>query len=362
MSKSYVPLWAWLDDFQRRANWSGDQERSRLVQMHYRAWEVHEKDPEQALMLCNQGAELARQLDEPCVELFHEYWAAEMLLFYLVRVKEGLDFATKLVTKASTPRYADCPVRARVYITLVSAYYSVDALGYESEIRNMIEFLENDIPLDDDTHHRLQGYRARMWMHVEDYQKAEAETLKYLSMCVGRPYREADGYGVLAATMYYQRRDDKALEYAVLYEEKARRAYIQSSIAGSTLWQALLYRLKGLETEAQQFFLRGMALLSTLGIEKEREYHDMMCRFYEAGKEYEKSLALRDEQLKKLGDVTGQSILFEILRKRCLVLKQMGRLTPADVEAVTAEMNKLKHPDKYLHKLKELESVTLPRY
>lgn len=355
MNKSYVPLWEWLYDFRRQAEAAGDWERSRLVSVHHQAWEILEKNPEHALALYQQGAETARQLREPCVELFHEYWAAEMILFYLARYQEALDFTTKLVTKASQPQYKHCPICARVYITLIATYFNIDALGYEAEIQHMLEYMEEQLPLDDDTHQRLQGYRTRLWLELDDYPKAEEAGLKYLSMIVGNAYRETDAYGLLTHILYLHGRNDKAMDYAVLYEQKARVARKLSSQADSQLWQALFYRKNADEETAQQLFRRGLVQDSTLGVEKGGEYYDMRCRFYEAGQEYEKSLAMRDEQISKLANTTGQAVVFDAHRKRCLVLRHMGKLTPDDLEVARAATQQLKHPEKYLPKLDELE-------
>lgn len=365
MTRRYVPLWEWMSDFRRRARVEGDSQRDYLGRLHYQVWDHREKNPEHALELCEKGAALARQLREPCMELFHEYWAAEMRLFYLARTKEALDYVTKLVTKASQSQYQECPVRARVYITLIAAYSAIDALSYEQETRDMMHYMEAEMPLDSDTHQRLQAYRARLCVEAKDYSLAEETALQYLNMSANSVFREADAYELLTEIMYLSGNEEKALEYAILCEQKAHMANSISNEVAGQLWQALFHRKRGDEETAQRLFRRGMAQFAQLGIEKERGYYDMMCRFYEAGKEYEKSLAIRADQISKLKDtVGGQDLPFDAHRKRCIVLKQMGRLTPADMSLARDAAQSLRKPEKYLTKLTQLEddSTVVPLY
>jgi hypothetical protein len=355
VTRNYVPLWRWFDDFYRRAYARGDSDRVRLVQLYRRVWQIRETNPQEAFDLCNEGAELARQLNEPCWELFHEQWAANILLFYLVRAQEALDTTTKLVAKASQPRYVECPVRARVFITLIAVYRYIDSLSYETEIRDMIDYMEREIPLDADTHQRLQAYRAHLCVDLKEYEKAEEEALQYLQMSAGDSFREAHAYLLLTRILYLRGQDETALEYARLGEEKSQAAHTLGELVSALLWQSILLRRLNSEDEAQALFKRGMAQYATLGTARDEGYYNMLCRFYEAGKEYEKSLATRDEQIQKIRDGIGLDSTFEAHRKRCLVLKQLGQLSPADVAAAQDAAKSLKHPEKHLAKLSELE-------
>jgi hypothetical protein len=354
MSRSYVSVEGWKQDFRKRAQLANDAARLRLVQLHESAWKMREKNPRQSLECCQQGAELARQLNEPCWEIFHENWIAGICLFFLRDTEAALDTATRLVAKASRERYAECCVRARAFTTLMAVHYFIDPVCYETEIRDMIEFIEREIPLDIDTHQRLQGFRMGLCQKLELYEQAEEAGLKYLQMSQGYPYREADAYKALAEITYLRRREDRALDYARLAEERARESIQDAAFA--QVWQAILHRRRGDEMEAQQLFKRGMAKLLPLSIGRDETYYNMLCRFYEAGKEYEKSLALRDEQIANIHETVGLASTFEAHHKRCLVLRQMHRLTPADVAALQKAAQRLRYPERHLPKLQKLEA------
>ena len=189
MSRQYVQLWSWFNDFGRQARAAHDDERIRLYQLNNTGFNAREKNPEHALALYREGAALAERLNEPWMVLFYEHWIASMLIFYLDRYEEGQALATRLVTKASQEAYLNCPVRARVYTTLVAAYLDIDCLSYLEEIRAMIDTLEQHIPLDEDTHQRLFAYRAYLWMQERDYDKAQVDALKYLEISASSNFR-----------------------------------------------------------------------------------------------------------------------------------------------------------------------------
>src|SRR5688572_2788138 len=155
MRRPYVEIGPWLDAFRSQAAAANDQERLYLCNILHNAFQQREKNPEQALSMCREAVAIAERLHEPWMILYYEYWIAEMLIFYLGRYEEGLALATRLVAKSSQDIYVNCPVRGRVFITLIAVYFELDTLSYVDEIRAMIETLENDIPIDEDTYQRL---------------------------------------------------------------------------------------------------------------------------------------------------------------------------------------------------------------
>src|SRR5262245_12168383 len=117
MSRVFVDLWGWFEKFYYQAVATRDEERKRLYNIRSTAFNLREKDPNQALGIYREAVALAERLNEPWVALFYEYRIAEMLVFHLGRYEEGLELATKLVTRSSHESYLNCPVRSRVFIT-----------------------------------------------------------------------------------------------------------------------------------------------------------------------------------------------------------------------------------------------------
>jgi len=365
MSRQYVQLWPWFNEFGRQARIANDQERLRLYKIDDNAFEHREKNPQHALALRREGVALAERLHEPCMALFYEYRVVEVLIFHLARYEEGLELATRIVAKASQEAYLTCPARARVFITLISAYFETDALSYTDEITAMIETMENNIPLDDDTHRRLFAYRAKLAMELHEYEKAMEEALKYLEISASSAFRSTHAYGILGHLAYLQNNDRQALDYTYLMQETALRASQQASLAHSYGWQALLLFLQGESQEAQRLFMLAVAEANTLSLPKELNLLYGKCRYYDARGEYEKSLFLWDEQVQLMNPKTLQrQTYFYTFLRRCFVLRQMGRLTEADIEQTRQAAHRMRKPDRYLAQIEELHDgkTEIPRY
>lgn len=355
MTRSYIDINGWLKNFERQVRLEGDEERARLLELYHRALNLRFKHPENALALFRQGADLARQFNEPCMELFHEFYAGETLMTFLIREKEGLELATRIVTKAGQPQYLRCPTRCYAYLLLIKAYYGMDVIGYAPEIFDMIEFMEREIALDKDTHCRLQGYRVRVGFQIDQHEQAEKDALKYLELAQVTGHT-ADAYYLLIMLADHLEKEDDILKYAALRGEMALKTREMVNYSMSLLWQAVILRKRKEEADAQRLFMQGLAQFSTLGITRNREYYNLISRFYEAGEEYEKALALREEQIRAIQDYGDYHWLWSTHLKRCKLLKQMNRLTPADIEAAKAIVLKhLKNPQKALKELSEIE-------
>jgi hypothetical protein len=364
MTRPYVDLWAWFNSFHWEASAKNDHQRLRLWKIFDHAFDLREKNPEQAMAMLREAIALAEQLQEPWMALFYEYWLAEMLIFHLSRHEEGLELATRLVTRCSNEAYLDCPSRARVFITLIAAYCKIDMLSYTDEIGAMIATMESSIPLDDDTHLRLRYYRASLWMELQDNQRAWDDGLQYLEMSTNNDFRLSDAYLLLCHLSYLQQDDRSALDYAYLIEERAFSSERYSVVASSYYWQACLL-LPHEPDEARRLFLRGIAQDNLLNLPQNLNLLYGRARYYEAQGEFETSLALWDEQIPQMNPQTpNRQTYFYIFLRRCFVLRQLGRLTEADVEQARQAARRMRKPERYFAQMDVLNDgqTAIPRY
>jgi hypothetical protein len=364
MNRQYVPLWSWFYEFGRMAAVTNDEQRLRLYRLHDSAFAQREKNPEYGLTLYREAVALAEHLKEPCMTLFYEYWVGEMLVFYLSRYEEGLDFVTRIVTKASQETYLNCPVRARVFITLIAAYYAIDALSYVDEMQAMIETMDRQIPLDDDTHARLYAYRAEIEILISLYDAAMQDALKYLEMS-DMPAQEVQAYHILCSLTYLQHHDQQTLEYAYLMQQTAMQSSSNELLVASYCWQATMLSLKGEREEAERLFILGMAEANTLTLPDSQTILYGTCRYYEARGEYEKLLAMWDKQIQLMNPRTpNRQTYFYTFLRRCFVLRRLGRLSEADIEQTRQAALRMRKPEKYLARIDELhkDGIEIPRY
>lgn len=348
---SYVDLWRWYDDAIRNAYATQDFQRTQFARFHERMWEIKEKEPKKAFDLCQQGVRLAQRLHEPCWELFHAYWASEMQIYYVGDIDGGLDYATRNVALAHKDAYIECPIRARVYITLIGVYTRIDPVGYATEIMDMVDFIEREIPMDRDTHQRLQYYRA--WMHVEfeRYEPALDEIMKYMDMCPYSAFRQQSGYGLLTYIEIDRFRYTDALPYAEQYEATARRASFETGVVMGLLWRAALERKLGNETAAQGLLRQGLARAAGVELENNAGYYNAISSYYEAGGEFDKAIEMRDKLIRQFENTGRVTLITEALLQRCRLLQRQGKLTDAEVQRAKAAAARLKKPTLYLENL-----------
>jgi tetratricopeptide (TPR) repeat protein len=352
--KAYVNLWRWYDDSVRAAYQSSDPQRTQFAHFHERMWEIKEKDPKQAFQLCERGVRLAQQLNEPCWELFHAYWASEMQIYYVGDIDGGLDYAIRNVAKAHQETYVECPIRARVYITLIGVYTRLDPTGYADEIHEMVRFIEQEIPMDRDTHQRLQYYRA--WMHVEfeQYEPAIDELMKYMDMCPYSAFRQQSGYGLMTYIEIDQQRYQAALTHAEQYEASARRAEFETGTVMGLLWRAALERKLGNESDAARILRQGLARAAGLELEKNAGYYNALASYYEAGGEFEKAIEQRNQLMAQFEGTGRISLMAEAQLQQCRVLKRMNKLTNTEIEKAKGFASQLKKPTLYLNNLEKV--------
>lgn len=365
MSREYVQFWDWFNEFGRRARIANDQERIRLYELDDKGFAERQKNPDYALALYREGAVLAERLNESCMTLFYEHGVARMLIHHLSRYEEGLEMAAHLVAKSSRAPYTNCPVRSRIYMTLIAAYLNTDALSYIDEVRAMLNTLEHEMPIDDDVHARIHSFRGNLWMDLKEYDKAWDETLKHLELSEQSPFRKTHAYRRLCYLSYLRHQDRQALDYAFLLEDMAQKADYYSEVAVSYFWQALFHTLNGDGKEAERLFMRGVAQATSLNLWKPENYTHIRCRYYEARGEYEKSLAVWDEQIQMMNPETSrrEGNFYKFLR-RCFVLRKLGRLKEIDVEHTRQAALRLHRPALYLALMEELHdgNTEIPRY
>lgn len=360
----YVQLWPWFYEFGRQAALANDSQRLHLYRIHNTAFAQREKNPEHALTLYREGVSLAETLNEPCMTLFYRYWVSEMLVFYLARHEEGLDYAARNVTRASQEGYLNCPVRGRVFITLIAAYYGIDALSYTDEMLAMIETMDQQIPLDDDTHARLFAYRANIEVIMGAYDSALQNALKYLEMS-DLAAQSVQAYNILCIIMHLQNKDQQTLEYAYLMQQYALESHYQELLVASYCWQAAILFLKGEAHEAERLFKLGMAEAKSLNLPDSQTILYGMCRYYELTGQYEKSLGMWDQHVQQMNPRTpNRQTYFYVFLRRCYVLRRLGRLTEADIEQTRQAAQRMRKPERYFAQIDALHNgqTEIPRY
>lgn len=365
MKRPYVDMWSWVETFHYRAFVARDEQRLRLLAIHAIAFDLREKNPEQAFALLQEGVAQAESLQEPWIAASFECRIVEMFMLSLARYEDAVEQAMKLVTKMSQDTFLNFPMRAWAFMNLIIAYFELDALSYSDEILAMIETLETRMPIDRDIHQRLYYYRSRLYLGLRDHDSAMKDALVHMEMTTGNPFRASYGYDLLTHLSYLAHDDRRAQEYAHLAQETSEQADHRVALANSYYWQALFLHQQTQPEDAHRMFLRATAEAISLNLPQDLGLLRGKCRYYEAKGEYEASLAVWDDQIQRMDDRTpNRQSYFYVFLHRCFVLRQLDRLTEADITQTRQAALRLRQPDKYLPFIDELHNGKrqIPRY
>lgn len=350
-----IDLWGWFDGLYWDSIREGKAEQIRLIEFFYHARAYMETMPQQAVMLLQQARDLAVHLNEPYLKLFYDYWITEAYLFYIDDQKTGLDLAVRTAVEARKPLYEHCPVRARVFRALVDAYMIRDPIGYADKIAETTEFMQREIPLDEDTEHLLQARRVGLAFAFDRLDEAIQEALRFLAITEHSDFQQTSAYGMLCRFHYLKGDLDAAEQYAAAGEQCAQRSERKGSLASLLAWKALFSRKRGEIHYAELCYQLATSKMKALGRTPYSAYYEALCDYHELAGEPEKALVLRDQQLAEAIASTSPHGICETRLKRCELLKRMKH--PALNDELTAARDAAKALLKPAHFLAKLDRV-----
>jgi hypothetical protein len=357
---TYVDLWGWFHQQRQQFARTQDFQRLRLVTLYERMWTLREKDPQLAYQLCQEGITLARTLNEPCWEIFHENWAYEVLRYYVGDIEAAMKASVGLIAKLSQPRFQGCPINARAYFTLVSAYFGYDALGYQHEIEDLLAYMQQHIALDQDTFLRMEYFRAAMAYELEDYALAEQRVQHYLDLSQHSVFRQRGGYNLLMH-IWLERRDfSQALDYAEQYLQTSRLESIEGSIARALMWVAALEQ-KLERPEAAQHFRQALMKMEHIHEDKGQGYYDALSSYALLIGNEALALAAWDEFLETTKAKTIPLYLADGLLRRYTVLRYTGDITQNHVDRLYEVAKSLKSVEQFNRQILRVLSGETPR-
>jgi hypothetical protein len=347
----------WFREFEQRARAGGDPLRLRLVEILYEADQHRETSPDLTLSLIDEGRSLARRLDEPWWALFYDDRRAGALMKYKGDVRAGLELAVRNALELRKPIYDQFPWRFRVHDHLVVGYLNTDPAGYADEIRQALDWLEKDIPLDGSPKYLILARRRWLVSELGRLDEAEALARQSLAMAAGDPdQRTGRSHAVFCYShlceIAWQRRDWPALEgLATTGEELNREVGHLLEQAEFSMWQALLARRAKREDRARRHFNLATRRVAQLGMPPDHIYFDATCAYHEQGGEIEQALAARGRELATLAGTGRWACEVRCRTERCLLLRRLGRPAEGELADARAAAAKLRRRGPALERL-----------
>lgn len=268
---------------------------------------LYNEQIEQALDSFEEGLKLVEQSASYCHELSFRYLITQTHVYYTYDQKAAVDLAVRLVSRLQRPEYENCRTqRIRIYDILIHAYFYRDCLGYEQDIRDSMDYLENNLLgsrsfFTLETVLRMAYIRAELDYENGDYESARNRVMDYISKAEhAHVFRQSDGYMVGRRVMYALGELALAYKYAELNAQTSRQGGYQRGVADALLWQGLFAKRLGDDTDAQRLIQQGLNHYEQYSITRTLNYFDSLSQYYELCNEQEQAQKLLEQQFEEL--------------------------------------------------------------
>jgi hypothetical protein len=351
----------WMGRFEADAIRQGDEQRLSLARAVYLSDALRESSPADALQIIEQARQLARRLREPWWELFYDDRRAGVLMKYLGHASQGLEQAVRNAVRLTDPTFAHFPWRFRVLDHLVVGYLHTDPVGYAEEISAALDHLEQECPEFGPARYLVLA--RRRWLASERGFVEEAARLARIGL--NRAASDPDSISSQSHAVYcfshlchsaWKQRDPHLGELAREGEQRAQVTGHQLELSEFQVWQALVARQAGLESQAQRLSQQARSRIARMGMIPDHIYYDALCAFHLVAHEREAALVVRDAELATLLGWSRLAAETRCRLERCRLLAQLGRLQRDDLDATRAVIHQLRRPQRALAQLADLES------
>jgi hypothetical protein len=339
-----------------------DAERMRMASLDSEAYAAREADPDRAYACYTEGRRLAGLLGEPWWALYYDNKRVEALLHFKRDFRNVLEMAVACVLEARKPTNQAFPGRHAIWDNLLAATIGIDAEGHADRIREAIDYLDKDIPLEHDAARYLLMARERIFaMERLDVKATYESCMKELNFCsTDRTQWRAAHYGgfvycTLCQIASLTDNNDSLAEWAGTAEELAKDQGHQCEQAEAVAWQAVA-AMSDDATKAKRLYLKATALAARIKMPPKRGYFDALVSYHTNRGDLEGALQVRDDEL---ASVAGRGQLLWETRvrvERCGMLSAVDQLTQADLDEARLVAGKLGLPAAHLKQLDELES------
>ena len=328
----------------------------RLYELKSAAHAAQQSEPDRAAALFRQCIDGFRVAGDERAELEATHWLLQTLNCFAGRYGEALDVGVRAVVKAKGPQYANFTTRICLHEDLISAYIGVDPEGYETEIRDLLDYMRAEIAPNAQCAFclRYRSFDLEWWL--ENFEAASEIAHDALAKAQSGWYGQWHRVGYLGelcdlACASGGMGADQMADWAREREELARRASRTSVYASCALHQACGLRQGGDETGAKKQLKRARSLFKTHGPTGFEGYF-IAARYYaQIGDEWDAVAALCDAELDILRDKSAPARTARVHRWKCQSLARVGKLDAQSLQSAREIAGKLRAPRAELKRL-----------
>jgi hypothetical protein len=352
--RKYVDIGRWAMEVRQHAQQTNNELILKSFELDDDAWETREQDPQRSMSLWQEAIKFAEAANHYCLALYYRYWLCEALTFYMADVRAGMDAVMRMIVEARKPHYAQCPVLSDVYRIAIDVYMSIDPLGYEPKIREMIEFVENNIMLDLGTHCLIMHEQSVLAYELDDLNGAYEWALKCLELSQPSYFQMTAANLWLSYLSFRKGEVPTALNYArtgELYARRSRRGY---SLVMALLFQAVFTLYQEDEAEAERLYNAAMAQQATIDRRPSGVYYDLQFTYHKLRGDLATAVQWREKAVQVM--MTTGELYAECKARLKLVcaLGQMQQDITAELERTRTTAARLLVPERFLHKVEQV--------
>jgi hypothetical protein len=303
------------------------------------------------------GQQFARRYDLPCWDILFEFYICQIYVYYTFDLQAAVAAAVRLTTRLSKADLQLCRERMLVYGILVHAYFYRDCLGYETEIRDALRYIENELPTDSEALLRVEYIRAELDLEYGRYDAVQDRLMMYLSNAEhSHSYRKADGCRVGHLLSYAVGDFATARDFAAQNAQHSYDGQHQRGIADALIWHAV-YNLKlGQAGEAQKILQLALDHYRRFNLAPALTYFDALCDYHEIRGDLHHALALRERQFNDLQLRGSLHDLAKAHLQYCRLLGRMGQPLDYAIGQAHTFIMTLQKPDQHLAALSRIKN------
>ncbi|MBC8139708.1 MAG: hypothetical protein H8F28_27825 [Fibrella sp.] len=350
-------VWDWIHQQEQTAT----PEQAEIAERFNEAMEAHNTDNQRCLAILQETRSLAERYGESWWVMMCDHWRMQTMIFETREMDAALDLAVRSAVETRKEKYRAFPQRVCIHEDLIHTYQKKDPVGYETEIRDAIRYMENEVSEGMECRHCIKGLRSGLECDLGNYEKAFSAAMDAAGLADeenSSHYLNAslrDLCGILHAGV--RELGEEAYTDILGWSEAADAMLQQEERWGNSkprpraeaiMWQA--FALLGLQKteEAQRRYASAVSQEKrTDGLPSEG-YFQAAIAYHELSGEPDKAIAVAERQGAVLAGKGENWAEARCAWERCRLRDATGQLREADIEQAMEMTRKFKNPSRAL--------------
>lgn len=350
-------VWDWMHQQEETAT----PEQEEIAERFNEAMALHSTDNQRCLAILQETRALAERYGESWWVMMCDHWRMQTMIFETREMDAALDLAVRSAVETRKEKYRAFPQRVCIHEDLIHCYQKKDPIGYETEIRDAIRYMENEVSEGMECRHCIKGLRAGFESDLGNYQEAFSAAMD----AAGLADEENSSHYLngslrdLCAILHAGVRELSPETYtdilgwaesadAMLQQEERWGNAKPRPRAVAIMWQA--FALLGLEKpeEAQRRFASAVSQEKRTDSLPSEGYFQAAIAYHELAGEPAKALAVAERQAASLAGKGETWAETRCAWERCRLRSVTGQLSEADLDQAMEMTQKFKNPARTL--------------